>query len=196
VLEFPISTYEKLRLKRELGIAEEDAIIAVGQFIYRKGFDVLLRAMSYVRSECGLYIVGGKETEEYRRIVTSLKLTNVHFCGFMNKDQLKAYCRAMDLFVLPTREDIWGLVVNEAMSQGLPVITTDHCVAGLELIRNNETGYIIPTDDERSLADRINYLLENDDIRNEIAEKCLERIRDYTIENMAKEHVEILNKIR
>lgn len=196
ILKFLLSPDEKIRLKQELGITEKVAIIAVGQFIHRKGFDVLLKAMPYVRVECGLYIVGGEENEEYRQIVESLKLKNIHFCPFMRKEQLKEYYCSMDLFVLPTREDIWGLVVNEAMSQGLPVITTDRCVAGLELIQNDENGYIVPVDDERALADRINALLNDDDLRKELAEKSLHRIKNYTIENMAKEHMEILNKMQ
>ena len=57
-------------------------------------------------------------------------LTNVHFVGFKTKEQLEDYYRAADLFVLPTREDIWGLVVAEAMAYGLGVITTNRCNAG------------------------------------------------------------------
>lgn len=53
---------------------------------------------------------------------------------------------AADIFVHPTREDIWGLVVNEAMAKGLPVITTDRCVAGLELIKNESVGRIVPVE--------------------------------------------------
>lgn len=56
------------------------------------------------------------KTEEYQRIKEELELNNVYFVGFKTKDQLKQYYKAADLFVLPTREDIWGLVVNEAMA--------------------------------------------------------------------------------
>ena len=53
---------------------------------------------------------------------------------------------ASDLFVLPTREDIWGLVINEAMSFGLPIITTRKCIAGTELITDGENGYLLEAD--------------------------------------------------
>ena len=53
---------------------------------------------------------------------------------------------------MPTREDIWGLVINEAMAYGLPIITTDNCLAGLELIKNEENGYIIPVNNTELLA--------------------------------------------
>lgn len=71
------------------------------------------------------------------------------------------YYKAADLFVLPTREDIWGLVINEAMAYGLPIITTDKCVAGVQLLNNQELT-IIPTNDISSLATAINYLLKDD----------------------------------
>ena len=62
---------------------------------------------------------------------------------------------AADAFVLPTREDIWGLVINEAMAYGLPVVTTDRCNAGLELIKNNVNGYVVHVDDKGELAKKL-----------------------------------------
>ena len=102
------------------------------------------------------------------------------------------FYRAADLFVLPTREDIWGLVVNEAMAFALPVITTDRCVAGLELVEDGVTGYIVPVGDDKALADKMNQALSGDCAAMGAA--ALEKIRSYTIENMAKTHVEIFSK--
>lgn len=63
-------------------------------------------------------MVGGEPTEDYLQMRASLGLDNVHFVGFQKKEALSRYYRAADLFVLPTREDIWGLVINEAMAYG------------------------------------------------------------------------------
>lgn len=60
---------------------------------------------------------------------------NIVFVEFKTKEDLIDYYRAADLFVLPTREDIWGLVVNEAMAAGTPVITTTNCGAGMEILK-------------------------------------------------------------
>jgi glycosyltransferase involved in cell wall biosynthesis len=166
--------------------------ITVGQFIYRKGFDVLLRAWAKVDSEYELYIIGAQPTAEYKGIREKLQLSNVHFEGFKTKEELKCYYQAADLFVFPTREDIWGLVVNEAMSNGLPVITTDKCVAGLELIENGKNGYIVPANNDEELANKIIEIMQNDAEREEMAQYSLEKIRNYTIESMADAHLKAL----
>ena len=187
ILETAPTKEEKAEYKKELGIEEEKVILSVGQFIHRKGFDVLLSAAKKLPSDCGIYIVGGEPTEEYISLKESFGLKNIHFVGFKLKEELKKYYKAADLFVLPTRMDIWGLVINEAMAAGLPVVTTNKCIAGLELVENGVNGYIAPINDPESLAEGINNTL----IIPEMGHISLEKIRNYTIEEMAKRHIEI-----
>ena len=177
---------EKKQYKKMIGIQEEKIIISTGQFIYRKGYDVLLNACQNIDQKVGIYLIGGKPPQEYYYIKDSLGLKNVHFIDFLSKKELKKYYYAADIFVLPTREDIWGLVINEAMSYGLPIITTDKCVAGVELIENGENGYIIPVDAPDILADKINEILNNQELREEMGKKSLSKIENYTIENMVQ----------
>ncbi len=189
-----VSREEKKALHRELGIEEAHMVLAIGQFIHRKGFDVLLKAAAALDKSAGIYIVGGEATEEYKTMRETLGLTNVHFVGFQTKEKLAEYYKAADLFVLPTREDIWGLVINEAMAYGLPVVTTDRCVAGMELIADGVNGYIVPVGDQAALAEKIEAVLSSD--REAMGRASLEVIRPYTLENMAKVHGEILNNGR
>ena len=184
---------KKQTIKNELGITAENVILTVGQFIHRKGYDVLLKACQYL-SNVEIYIIGGKPTTKYMKIIEELDLTNIHFVEFILKEELKKYFLLSDLFVLPTREDCWGLVINEAMANGLPVITTDKCAAGLELITNSENGFIIPVDDEKILAEKINLIMENHDLRLKMAYSSINKIKEYTIEAMASRHIEVLNK--
>ena len=167
-------------------------VLSIGQFIPRKGFDVLMKAAARLPKEVGIYIVGGEPTEEYLRLQRDLGLTQIHFVGFRKKDQLAKFYRAADLFCLPTREDIWGLVIGEAMSYGLSVITTDKCVAGLELVENGVNGYIVPVEDEAALTQKISAILAADP--REMGRAALDAIRPYTIENMAKAHLTFLNR--
>ena len=187
--------YSKNKLREQLKIKESYMVLSVGQFIYRKGFDLLIQCASSLPDNVGIYIIGGEATEDYIKMKNRYKVKNVHFLNFMEKDDLAQYYAASDLFVFPTREDIWGLVINEAMAFGLPVITTNRCVAGLELIKDGENGYIIPVNSVNVLTEKIMCLINNEQLRTKFRKENLKRIRKYTIENMAKVHINILNQI-
>lgn len=190
ILPDVVPTEAKLALRKKLGIPEKKVLLAVGQFIPRKGFDVLMQAAGQLEKDTGVYLVGGEATQEYLDLRRKLGAANVHFVGFQKKQELAQYYQAADAFVLPTREDIWGLVINEAMAYGLPVVTTDRCVAGMELVENGVNGYLVPAGDARELADRLRQLLDSD--MQKMGRISLEKIRDYTIENMAKAHMDYI----
>ena len=120
-----------------------------------------------------------------------MSLPQLHFIGFQSKEELKKWYQAADAFVLPTREDIWGLVINEAMAQGLPIITTDKCIAGLELVKEGENGYIVPVDNIKFLGKTLNKIFTQDYYK--MGQKSLELILNYTIENMTRCHKEVFN---
>lgn len=195
LLKRSLTIDEKIQIRKGLGIKEEKVVISVGQFIHRKGYDILLKACENIGDKIGVYIIGGKPTDEYLNLKEELNLTNVYFIDFKTKEEIKEYYKAADLFVLPTREDIWGLVINEAMAYGLPVITTNKCVAGLELIENIKNGYIVEVKNYIELANKINYIINNEKSIEKMASNNLDKIKNYTIENMAKVHIDIFKKI-
>lgn len=194
ILNQPVSAEEKNAIKKKLNINEEKVILSVGQFVYRKGYDVLLNALTDLDDNIGCYIVGGEPTEEYIKLIEKNNLKNIHFVSFKKKNELDEYYKAADLFVLPTREDIWGLVINEAMAKGLPVITTDKCIAGLELIDNRKIGRIVQSEDAASLSKAINEEISEISIQKSIG--VLNRIRDYSIEKMAQVHISALERMK
>ena len=108
VLDRVISYDEKLLIRSDLKIPYKKVLLAVGQFIHRKGFDILLKACRNIDDNIGVYIVGGQPTKEYINMKEEYGLNNVHFVGFKNKIELAQYFKMADVFVLPTREDIWG----------------------------------------------------------------------------------------
>lgn len=189
---------KKRRLKDCLGIEQKYMILGVGQFIYRKGWDILLNAMEGQSEEIAVCIIGGEVTEEYKRIVKEKKLNNIYFKKFMSNENLTKYYKAADLFVLPTREDIWGLVINEAMNYGLPVITTNMCVAGRELVSPGRNGYLISdirnTNSIFILKNYIKKVLYTQNLKEKFAIESLRIIRDYSIENMVTSYYNILKE--
>jgi glycosyltransferase involved in cell wall biosynthesis len=183
----PLGKSKKKVLKDSLNILENKVVLSVGQFIHRKGFDVLLESLKFVDKSVGVYIIGGKPIPLYQEIVNKLGLTNVHFIEFKSKSALADYFLSADLFVLPTREDIWGLVINEAMGYGLPVITTNKCVAGVELVKDKEI--IVPVEDAFALGNAINIILNNEEFASKLSLNNLESIRQRTFENMVEAHI-------
>lgn len=187
---------EKQFLKKELNVESKRVAISVGQLIHRKGFDVLIKAWEKVDNDIKLIIIGsGEKEKEFKELIRSRNLNNIEILDFMDKLSLFKYYQACDLFILPTREDIWGLVINEAMANALPIITTDKCVAGLELVKENENGNIVDVEDENILAEKINLILKDEILLMSMSEKSLQKINMYTIENMAKEHINIFYKM-
>ena len=124
--------------------------------------------------------MGGQPTDEFVKLTNESGLLNVHYIDFKKKEELQEYYKASDVFVLMTVSDVWGLVINEAMACGLPIITTDKCVAGVELVANDVNGFIIPVGAHDELVTKVNYVFENDR-QLDMGRASLAKIQDYTI---------------
>lgn len=192
ILEKPLSIDEKIECRNSIGISNKIVVLSVGQFIYRKGFDVLLKAAKYLTDGIEFYMVGGEPTDEYKSILVQDQIQNVHFVDFKSKKELIKYYQAADIFVLPTREDIWGLVINEAMAQGLAVITTDKCIAGLEMIEVEKNGMIIPADNVSQLVEAIKKAIIHS---SEWGMESLKIMKKYSLQEMAEAHIQAFNEI-
>lgn len=195
ILASPVTIEEKKVLKKKLNIREERIVLAVGQFIQRKGFDILIKSSKSVSENTGIYIIGGEPEHEYKSLLEKTECKNIYFIGFKKPTELSDYYRAADIFVLPTREDIWGLVINEAMSFGLPVITTERCLAGVEMIENDKNGLIVPVDDPEKLSIAMNGLLTDSARMEFMSLNNLEKTHKYTIESMVKSHLDLFGNL-
>jgi glycosyltransferase involved in cell wall biosynthesis len=109
------------------------------------------------QTECSLLLVGGgQQKSECRAYCTEIHLDNVLFTGEIDYDQLALYYKCADVFVMPTLEDNWSLVVPEAMACGLPVLCSKYNGCWPELIKP-ENGWIFnPLD----ISDTVNVLRE------------------------------------
>lgn len=177
--------------RAHLGIDPNSLVLlSVGQFIHRKGYDILLKA---IPEDVVVYFVGGEPTEEYLNLVKERGLTNVIFKSFKEKQELAYYFKSADVFVHPTREDIWGLVINEALVYGVPFITTDRCIAGIDFVSKSECGIIVKTENIEDLTDSINKI-KDIQLRQQMMVNGLSVALEYTFEKMAKKHLDILSK--
>lgn len=197
ILPCPVSKNEKELIRKKMGLPINKKIaIAVGRFIPLKRYQELIEAWKIVPQDYVLLLVGGGEEEaNYRKYIMDNSINNVILEGFHPKSELLEYYKAADVFVHPTSYDVWGLVVNEAMACGLPVVVSDHCVAGLELVKDGRNGYLVALGNDTEIANRVMQICEQSDVYDIMAEEALETIRLYTIENMADTHIGVFKEI-
>jgi len=189
----PISREQKLILRGSKNLRCETLVLAVGQFIERKGFLEFLKTwVGKSREGMGLVVIGGGPEEAQYRAIAG-EHSNVWILPFLKKEVLADYYRAADAFVLPTNEDIWGLVINEAMSYGLPVFSTDKCIAAVTM--RDDSVEIFPAEDNEALMDAILAFSENVSFNYDFGEISLGKSRQYTIERMAARHISVFEEI-
>ncbi len=199
ILAQPLSVEEKKTLREALGLPEEKILISVGRFSYLngygKGYDTLLKICEQLPKNIGVYIIGDEPTEEFVKWKSEKKLEQLHYLPFKMKEELFKYYQAADLSVFLSRGEAWGLVVNESMANGVPVIATDACVAALELIENGKNGYIVPVDAVDKTKEIILDYFADHEKQFELSCASLKKIKTFTIEDMAKRHMECLESL-
>ncbi len=188
-------TLQKYYLREKYGIKDDIMILAVGSQIFRKGYDLLIKAISSINKSFNLYIVGGVVQDDIFKLVLENGLNNVHFIDFKCKEELNEYYAMADIFVMPTRYDIWGLVINEAMSFKLPIISSNKCVAALEFNNLFNNALIFESENTEDLKEKIEILISDCEIREKLSINSLNGIKTYTIENTCDDFVKIINKI-
>ena len=192
ILPCPVAQEKKAELRQKLGICEKHIVLGVGRLLDWKGWDTLLDMAEKFGSDTGVYLVGGDPKGTYYEEYENKGFSNIHFVSFKQKKDLTEYYMAADVFVLPSHEEVWGLVVNEAMAYGLPVVTTNTCVAGSELVEDGINGFLFTAKNRKELYDKLKCILENQELRNMMAKESIRKIRSYTIEIMAKDYLHAL----
>jgi glycosyltransferase involved in cell wall biosynthesis len=157
------------QLKAQFGIRSSKIVLYVGQFIERKGLHSLIEAFAHVQvtqTDAALVLLGyGPQREQLAAHARAVGIANFHVLDHVDVKELPRVYSVADVFVLPSLEDTWGLVVNEAMASGLPVIVSDHAGASADLVREGENGFVVRAGDAVELGDRICRLLADDSLR-------------------------------
>ncbi len=181
--------------KSLLGEPENDhSVLFVGRIDPVKGIDVWFKAMALVaeenpalRSKLCVCLIGGDidEDEPDEEIARLQALKNelgigdiVTFLGRRSQEALPYYYASADVVVMPSLYESFGMVALEAMACGAPVVASD--VGGLSyIVRDGETGYLVPERDPRALADCLNRLLRDPELRARLGKRGIEVAREY-----------------
>jgi glycosyltransferase involved in cell wall biosynthesis len=143
----------------------------VGRLIEAKGIDILLEAFRSVEGG-ELWIAGSGPLSGLVERAAQAD-ARVRVFGHLGASELHDLYRQVDVLVLPSRHDVWGLVVNEAQEYGLPVIATDWVGAAEDLVDPGVNGLVVPADEPESLSDAMREIARwTDDQRRRCAERC------------------------
>lgn len=185
---------EKVRLKLELELPEQ-VILFVGQLVERKGLMTLLNAYQRLDVDrIGLLIVGdGPLRSQYESYCAEQDLQNVRFTGFQDIDSISQYFAISDVFVLPSTREVWGLVVNEAMASGLPVLCSRTVGCSTDLIHEGINGYTFDPNNSLELAGLLKVMLSDSTQLEAMGEASMTIIKQYTIETSVRGMVEALS---
>ncbi|NJN16542.1 MAG: glycosyltransferase [Oscillochloris sp.] len=185
---------ERRQLLADLNIEPHQRIVlSLGRLEPSKGLDVLLKAFALAnRPESVLLIVGtGSLRAELERQAAELGLSErVRFAGYVANEQAwryyaLAWMLAVPSVTMPAFKEPWGLVVNEAFNQGVPVIASDAVGAAVGgLVRDGETGLVVPERDAAALALALGTLLDQPELRDRMGRNAAQLIAGWDNEAM------------
>lgn len=189
---------KKDEFKAEIGVGGKSVILYAGRFAREKGLEYLIEAFGIVKAEqpdAALVLAGrGPLEDKLKSLVKEKSLDDVIFAGFVNyRDLPKYYCLA-DVFVLPSLDEPWGVVVNEAMAFGLPVVLSSQVGAAADLVVEGKNGFTVPPRDPDALAKAIIDVLGDKDTRDKMGKISAEIIRGFDYSAGEKEFVNAVNK--
>lgn len=199
------------QVRHELNIPQdENFLLFVGRIEPLKAVDSIVEAMCLLRKHQPelLYnttfgIIGGnpndtqdKDMQALKHMVNTYGLDDVvQFLGAKNHQQLSQYYAAATAVIMPSEYESFGMVALEAMASGTPVIASQ--VGGLAyLVRENETGYLVPSRNPHSLATRIADILTQPDTRRHMGKKAADLAQDYAWSAIADKLYREFNSLR
>lgn len=176
-------------LRRDFGIPNDvPVILSVSRLAYEKQPLQLLDAFARVRRRhrAILLFVGTGELEaELQRKVRHETIPDVIFAGFVNQSRVAAAYKVADVFVLFSKYEPWGVVVNEAMHLSLPVVASDQVGSAADLVQEGMTGYIVRHRDVDSLVRRLSELVTDSALRLRMGEAARAHAAHWNYERAA-----------
>lgn len=163
-LTFDLSSFEGIQPDPVPG-----RLLYVGSFVERKGLDLLLQSLKYASSVKELRIVGGGTAEEKDRLVRLSEILHIEdriiWAGYRQGNDLLEEYRRASAFVLPAREDCFGLVLLEAFVSKLPIVASKYADGAYDIVHNGANGIIEDPYDGKVFADAIETVMTDPSFR-------------------------------
>ena len=191
---------QRNRLRSEAGITHDDVVLLfLGKLIPVKNPSLLVRALQHLKLIPNLWIIVVGEGELRQKTERDLKQimgAKAIFPGFVNQSEIGKYYVMGDVFVLPSKRETWGLVVNEAMLFGLPALVSDRVGCREDLVINGKTGFVFPSDDETALVNNLQDILNKPYVLKQLGQTAAEHIKRYNADAAVEGIIKALERIR
>ena len=179
-LAFDITEVSPLKAKR---------VIAVGRYVYQKGFDLLLQAWAKIEKlfpdwELAIYGMGDRSSYENLAQQLGINMNRCHLNG-STQNIRKEYLES-SLFVFSSRFEGFGMVLIEAMACGLPVVSFDCPCGPKDIVSHDEDGLLVPSGDIDKLADAMECILYDENMRSRYASAAAKNVRRFILPEVAK----------
>jgi glycosyltransferase involved in cell wall biosynthesis len=192
-----LSSFFAVRRYREA--SEPITFFFCGQMIQRKGIDLLVLAFERLvasGTNAQLLLVGREAAlPKFLQMVSPATRSKIRYEGFQPLERLPEYFGRADVFVLPSRHDGWGVVINQALAASLPIITSNAVGAGLDLVENGINGMCIPANDVNALYCAMKRLASKPELARQWGERSMERAFDLTPEAGAEKWVRVFDSL-
>lgn len=163
-------------------------VLVVGQYFDYKGMDVVFKAACMDDSIQYLFVGMGNRTELF--LSKMGERSNIRVIPFLQKEDLAVEYRRCGLLVLPSRKECWGLVINEAASFGMPIVSTWGSGAAVEFLSKDYPQYLAKPGDAVSLYNCIKMCLFSNNI--DYSNYLLSKSKSYSIEDMVSAHMKVI----
>jgi glycosyltransferase involved in cell wall biosynthesis len=178
-----------------------DYFLYVGRFIPKKNLPTLLAAYELYRERTdrpwNLVLVGsGPQEPELARFVATKRLEGVVLAGLQQIEALPSFYANAGCFVLPSSIEPWGLVVNEAMASGLPVILSSKCGCRKDLLREGVNGFSFSPDNPEQLAERLSTIASGKIDLQSFGRNSREIVRTVSLDRFASRTVSLMRRLR
>jgi len=171
-------------------------LISVGRLVERKGFDHLIRALARLPDEVELLLVGDGPLEAELKTLSRAEGVEerVRFLGFQTREAIHALLRRADCYVLSSLHEGLGIVVQEAMDAGLPVVATDNG-GQVDLIRSPRNGLLVPPGDPVALAEAIRAVRDDPALADSMRRNNLADIRELNMESNSERYLDLFREL-
>ena len=167
----------------------EKRVIAVGRYCHEKGYDLLLKAWCIVQNSIAdwrLEVFGEGDRSQYEEMISSLNIDR-HRCILHGRSSnIQDEFEKSSLAVCSSKFEGFGLVITEAMSCGLPVVSFDCPWGPRAIIHDGEDGLLVENGNVEKLADAIIWMIQHPEMRSKMATKAIENVQRFSIEKIAE----------